>query len=172
MDLSEDPKNNSVEQAHIPTKIAATLKVEDSQPFAKTRLFRPVPSDPNAYVVPQSSMEDAEVVAKALCAIRKDRSVFRGSYYKICSSPKEKEKKFAELATFAMEKVVVFADDIYGYILVNYGGNKAFNDLKDKHGNELPALKKCTGAYNVTKAEAKVGHSFVVDASASPCQRR
>ena len=86
--------------------------------------------------------------------------MFRGSYYKICSSPKENEKKFAQSATFAMDKVVVFADDNYGYILVNYGGHKAFNDLKEKHGNELPALKKCTGAYNVTKAEAKSGTFF------------
>ena len=148
MDLPEDPREDTIEQEHIQTKVAATLKVEESQPFAKTRLFRLVPSDPNAYVrpvnvgvVPQSAMDDPSVVANALCAVREDGTKFRGSYYKICSSPKEEnEKKFAESAQFATEKVVAFTEGEYGFILVNYGGHKGFNDLKDKHSTELPAL--------------------------------
>ena len=45
--------NRRTEQPTIETKVAATVKVEDTEAFAKTRLFRPVSSDPNAYVKPQ-----------------------------------------------------------------------------------------------------------------------
>ena len=64
-------------------------------------------------------MDDPSVVADALCAIREDGNKFKGSYYKICSSPKENEKKFAESAQFATEKVVAFTEGEYGFILVN-----------------------------------------------------
>ena len=80
-------------------------------------------------VVPQSAMDDPSVVANALCAIREDGTKFRGSCYKICSSPKENEKKFAESAQVTIEKVVVFAEGEYGFILVNYGGH---NDVRAK----------------------------------------
>ena len=105
-------------------------------------------------------MEDASVTAKALCDIKADGVQFKGPYYQMCASLKENDKKFAESAQHAMDDCVVVADEKYGFILVTYGGHKGFNDLKDRHGEVLPSLKKCKGAYNPTKAEGKGGSFF------------
>ena len=121
MKLPEDPKDDTTEQPTIiETKIATTVKVEDTEAFANTWLLWPVPSDPNAYLKPINlnlvswgTMEDASVSANDLCNIRADDVVFKGPYYQMRVSLKENDKKFADSAQSAMDMAVVFAYNKY-----------------------------------------------------------